>query len=90
MGINQSADLPDNTLLFVKNRPLMDHTIHPRGEKPLLIREGATFTRIIVNHVSANDGQAYNVMFIGTGVCCWCLHLTLKSLTRLQFYEPSL
>lgn len=65
-GINQTLDLPDQTLQFVKNRPLMDQVIQPVGEKPSLVRKGAMFTRIIVNQVQAADDKIYHVMFIGT------------------------
>ncbi|XP_039998971.1 semaphorin-4E [Xiphias gladius] len=65
-GINQTLDLPDRTLQFIKDKPLMDQAIQPIGKKPLLVRRGATFTRIIVNQVQAADGRKYNVMFIGT------------------------
>ncbi|XP_054619788.1 semaphorin-4E [Dunckerocampus dactyliophorus] len=65
-GITQSLDLPDRTLQFVKDRPLMDQAIQPIGKKPLLVRRGATFTCIVVNHVQAADGHKYHVMFIGT------------------------
>lgn len=72
-GINQSVDLPDPTLQFIKLRPLMDQAIQPIGQKPLLVRRGAKFTCIIVNQVQALDGEKYQVMFIGTGECvqCW-------------------
>ncbi|KAL6104410.1 uncharacterized protein ACO6RY_14147 [Pungitius sinensis] len=65
-GITQTLDLPDRTLQFIKDRPLMDQAIQPIGGKPLLIRRGATFTRIVVNQVQAADGEQYSVMFIGT------------------------
>lgn len=68
-GINQSVDLPDPTLQFIKLRPLMDQAIQPIGQKPLLVRRGAKFTCIIVNQVQALDGEKYQVMFIGTGEC---------------------
>lgn len=66
VGITQTLDLPDRTLQFIKDRPLMDQAIQPIGDKPLLVRRGATFTRIIVNQVQAADGENYHVMFIGT------------------------
>ncbi|XP_072296575.1 semaphorin-4E-like [Eucyclogobius newberryi] len=65
-NINQTLDLPDKTLLFVKEKPLMDNVIQPVGKKPSLVRKGATFTRIIVNQVQAADDRMYHVMFIGT------------------------
>lgn len=65
-GINQTLDLPDRTLQFIKDRPLMDQVIQPIGEKPYLVRKGPLFTRIIVNQVQTADGKMYHVMFIGT------------------------
>ncbi|XP_034559702.1 semaphorin-4E [Notolabrus celidotus] len=65
-GITQTLDLPDRTLQFIKDKPLMDQAIQPIGEKPLLVRRGAAFTRIIVNEVQAADGNKYHVMFVGT------------------------
>lgn len=65
-GINQTLDLPDRTLQFIKDKPLMDQAILPIGEKPLLVRRGATFTCIVVNQVQAADGEKYHVMFMGT------------------------
>ncbi|KAA8587244.1 hypothetical protein FQN60_016694 [Etheostoma spectabile] len=59
VGITQTLDLPDRTLQFIKDRPLMDQAIQPIGEKPVLVRKGATFTRIIVNQVQAADGEKY-------------------------------
>ncbi|KAK2822272.1 hypothetical protein Q5P01_022337 [Channa striata] len=66
MHINQTLDLPDRTLQFIKDKPLMDQAIQPIGQKPLLVRRGATFTRIIVDQVRAADGEKHRVMFIGT------------------------
>ncbi|XP_037537655.1 semaphorin-4E [Nematolebias whitei] len=66
LGITQSLELPDRTLQFVKDKPLMDQAVEPIEGEPLLIRRGATFTRIIVNQVQAADGQKYHVMFIAT------------------------
>ncbi|KAM3865967.1 semaphorin-4E [Diretmus argenteus] len=65
-NINQTVDLPDGTLQFVKDKPLMDQIIEPIENRPLLVRRGAAFTRIIVNQVQAADGKKYHVMFIGT------------------------
>ncbi|KAM7400842.1 hypothetical protein PAMA_005156 [Pampus argenteus] len=65
-GITKSLDLPDRTLQFIKDKPLMDQAIQPLGGKPLLVRRGSTFTHIIVNRVWATDGKEHHVMFIGT------------------------
>uniref|UniRef100_A0A8C6MG83 Semaphorin 4e n=1 Tax=Nothobranchius furzeri TaxID=105023 RepID=A0A8C6MG83_NOTFU len=66
MRITKSLDLPDRTLQFVKDRPLLDQAVEPVSGEPLLMRRGAAFTRIIVNQVQAADGRKYHVMFIGT------------------------
>lgn len=69
MGITQSLDLPDRTLQFVKDKPLMDQAVEPIDGGPLLVRRGVKFTQIIVDQAQTADGQKYNVMFIATGVC---------------------
>ena len=67
MGINSSMELPDKTLQFIRDRPLMDQEIQPVNNRPLLVKKGAAFTRIVVASVVALDGASYHVMFIGTG-----------------------
>lgn len=66
MGMNRSLDLPDKTLQFIRDRPLMDDAVHPLMGGPLLVKRGALLTRIVVDSVLALDGQRYAVMFIGT------------------------
>lgn len=67
MGINCSLDLPDKTLQFIRDRPLMDEAVRPLTGGPLLVKKGALLTRIVVDSVLALDGQRYAVMFVGTG-----------------------
>lgn len=67
MGMNRSLDLPDKTLQFIRDRPLMDEAVRPLTGGPLLVKRGALLTRIVVDSVLALDGQRYAVMFIGTG-----------------------
>ncbi|CAL9695620.1 unnamed protein product [Knipowitschia caucasica] len=66
MGLNRSLDLPDKTLQFIRDRPLMDEAVLPIGGQPLLVKRGALLSRIVVDRVLALDGQTYDVMFIGT------------------------
>ncbi|KAM4548485.1 semaphorin-4E [Odontesthes bonariensis] len=66
MGMNRSLDLPDKTLQFIRDRPLMDEAVRPLTGAPLLVKSGALLTRIVVDSVLALDGQRYDVMFIGT------------------------
>ncbi|XP_062308882.1 semaphorin-4E [Osmerus eperlanus] len=65
-GMMRSLDLPDKTLQFIRDRPLMDEAVSPLMGRPLLVRKGAMFTRIAVDTVRALDGETYPVMFIGT------------------------
>ncbi|CAG5896830.1 semaphorin-4E-like isoform 1-T3 [Menidia menidia] len=64
--IHRTLDLPDWTLQFIKDRPLMEQSIEPIRDQPVLIRKGAPFTRIVVDEVQAADGEKHHVMFIGT------------------------
>ncbi|XP_043991430.1 semaphorin-4E-like isoform X1 [Gambusia affinis] len=64
--IKTTLDLPDKTLQFIRDKPLMDQAIEPIGGRPLLTHKGAAFTQIIVKQVQALDGEKYKVMFIGT------------------------
>ncbi|TKS74762.1 Semaphorin-4E Semaphorin-7 [Collichthys lucidus] len=66
MGMNRSLDLPDKTLQFIRDRPLMDEAVRPLTGGPLLVKRGALLTRIVVDSVLALDGQRHAVMFIGT------------------------
>ncbi|KAM9848737.1 semaphorin-4E isoform 1-T3 [Aulostomus maculatus] len=66
MGMNRSLDLPDKTLQFIRDRPLMDEAVRPLTGGPLLVKRGALLTRIVVDNVQALDGETYAVMFIGT------------------------
>ncbi|CAL8254529.1 unnamed protein product [Merluccius merluccius] len=66
VGMRTSLDLPDKTLQFIRDRPLMDEAIRPLTGGPLLVTQGSALTRIVVDNVLALDGQVYPVMFIGT------------------------
>ncbi|XP_040895610.1 semaphorin-4E [Toxotes jaculatrix] len=66
MRMNRSLDLPDKTLQFIRDRPLMDEAVRPLTGGPLLVKKGALLTRIVVDSVLGLDGQKYAVMFIGT------------------------
>lgn len=89
LKITQSLELPDRTLQFVKDNPLMDQAIEPIGEEPLLIRRGATFTRIVVNQAQAADGQKYHVMFIATGTSVSMVSsMHLYFFLFYSFHEP--
>ncbi|XP_030741278.1 semaphorin-4D [Echinops telfairi] len=65
-NFTSSLNLPDKTLQFVKDHPLMDDSIMPYEGKPLLIKKDVNYTQIVVDRVQALDGTIYDVMFIST------------------------
>ncbi|XP_072883356.1 semaphorin-4G-like [Hemitrygon akajei] len=65
-GFMTSYDLPDDVLDFVKRHPLMDEEVRPVGGRPLFTKKQVNYTKIVVDTVTALDGEQYNVMFIGT------------------------
>ncbi|XP_069817796.1 semaphorin-4D isoform X2 [Dendropsophus ebraccatus] len=66
MNYTSSLNLPDKTLQFVKDHPLMDETVTPIGKRPKLVHQNVTYTQIVVDQVKALDGSSYDVMFIST------------------------
>ncbi|XP_014879897.1 semaphorin-4E-like isoform X1 [Poecilia latipinna] len=64
-GVRTSKDLPDVTLLFVRNHPLMEKAVTPITGRPLLVRSTAQFSRIVVDKVTSLDGQQHIIMLIG-------------------------
>uniref|UniRef100_H3A307 Semaphorin 4D n=1 Tax=Latimeria chalumnae TaxID=7897 RepID=H3A307_LATCH len=66
LNYSSSLHLPDKTLQFVKDRPLMDDPVTSVGNGPKLVKKDVNYTQIIVDRVRALDGNTYDVMFIGT------------------------
>ncbi|XP_067308830.1 semaphorin-4E [Pseudorasbora parva] len=65
-SITKSLDLPDKTLQFIKDKPLMDQAVTATGKRALLVKRGTAFTRIVVVTATALNGSTHEVMFIGT------------------------
>lgn len=65
-----SLNLPDKTLQFVKDHPLMDDSVTPMGDRPRLVKRDVKYTQIVVDRVRALNGTVYDVMFISTGEFC--------------------
>lgn len=62
-----TLSLPDKTLQFVKDHPLMDDSVTPIGDRPRLVKRDVKYTQIVVDQVQALNGTVYDVMFISTG-----------------------
>lgn len=66
-NFSSSLSLPDKTLQFVKDHPLMDDSVTPTGNRPRLVKSGVNYTQIVVDRIQALDGTVYDVMFVSTG-----------------------
>ncbi|XP_052393681.1 semaphorin-4D isoform X1 [Carassius gibelio] len=65
-NISSSLQLPDKTLQFVKDHPLLEDPVLPIGNGPRLITKDVNYTQIAVERVQALDGNIYDVIFTGT------------------------
>lgn len=66
-NISSSLHLPDKTLQFVKDHPLLEDPVLPIGNGPRLIAQNVNYTQIVVDRVQALDRKIYDVIFTGTG-----------------------
>ncbi|KAM6986339.1 semaphorin-4D isoform 2-T2 [Aplochiton taeniatus] len=65
-NMNSSLHLPDKTLQFVKDHPLLEDPVLPIGNGPRLITKDTNYTQIAVERVRALDGNVYDIIFTGT------------------------
>ncbi|XP_077479172.1 semaphorin-4D isoform X1 [Stigmatopora argus] len=65
-NINSSLHLPDKTLQFVKDHPLLEDPVLPIGNRPRLITKDVNYTQVVVERVRALDESVYDVIFTGT------------------------
>ncbi|KAM9307016.1 semaphorin-4D isoform 2-T2 [Pholidichthys leucotaenia] len=65
-NISSSLHLPDKTLQFVKDHPLLEDPVMPIGNGPRLITKDVNYTEIVVERVQALDKKIYDVIFTGT------------------------
>uniref|UniRef100_A0AAR2L024 Semaphorin 4D n=1 Tax=Pygocentrus nattereri TaxID=42514 RepID=A0AAR2L024_PYGNA len=65
-NISSSLLLPDKTLQFVKDHPLLADPVLPIGNGPRLIAKDVNYTQIAVERVPALDNNVYDVIFTGT------------------------
>ncbi|XP_063311010.1 semaphorin-4D isoform X2 [Pelobates fuscus] len=66
LNYTSSLNLPDKTLRFVKDHPLIEDSVDPIGNKPRLVIQNVAFTQIVVDQVTALDGITYDIMFLST------------------------
>lgn len=66
-NISSSLHLPDKTLQFVKDHPLLEDPVLPIGNRPCLIAKDVNYTQIVVDRIQALDQKIYDVIFTGTG-----------------------
>ncbi|XP_007669038.2 semaphorin-4E-like isoform X1 [Ornithorhynchus anatinus] len=66
IGYHTSLDLPDKTIQFVRDHPLMDDTVKPIGNRPVLLKRGSNYTRIVVDRIIGLDKKTYDVLFLAT------------------------
>ncbi|KAG7481597.1 hypothetical protein MATL_G00068400 [Megalops atlanticus] len=65
-NITSSLHLPDKTLQFVKDHPLLEDPVLPIGNGPKLIIKDVNYTQIVVERVRALNSKVYDVIFTGT------------------------
>ncbi|XP_028273503.1 semaphorin-4D isoform X2 [Parambassis ranga] len=65
-NISSSLHLPDKTLQFVKDHPLLEDPVLPIGNGPHLITKDVNYTQIVVERVRALNGMVYDVIFTAT------------------------
>ncbi|XP_068093938.1 semaphorin-4D isoform X1 [Hyperolius riggenbachi] len=87
MNYTSSLNLSDKTLKFVKDHLLMDESVTPIGRKPRLVLQNVTYTQIVVDRVTALDGNTYDVMFLSTdkGI----LHKSISHDTEMHIIEET-
>ncbi|XP_051906353.1 semaphorin-4D isoform X2 [Hippocampus zosterae] len=65
-NITSSLHLPDKTLQFVKDHPLLEDPVLPIGNRPRLIAKDVNYTQVVVERVRTLDGSIFDVIFTGT------------------------
>ncbi|CAG03270.1 unnamed protein product, partial [Tetraodon nigroviridis] len=75
---SSTREYPDDVIFFSRTHPLLQESVLPLGERPLLVRVGVhyKFSKLVVDRVEAVD-STYDVLFIGTdsGLVLKAIHL---------------
>lgn len=65
-NLSSSLHLPDKTLQFVRDHPLLEDPVLPIGNGPRLITKDVNYTQIAVQRVQALDNSIHHVIFTAT------------------------
>ncbi|KAM9294602.1 semaphorin-4A [Gastrophryne carolinensis] len=65
-GSCSSGKFSDSDLNFMKDHYLMDVKVSPEKERPLLIKQSVSYTRIAIDSVQALSGVNHTVLYLGT------------------------
>lgn len=68
-SFESTKNFPDEVIQFARNHPLMYNPVVSSNHRPIFLKTNVnyTFTQIVVDRVTAADGQ-YDVLFIGTDI----------------------
>ncbi|KAM6041339.1 semaphorin-4E-like [Chlamydotis macqueenii] len=66
IGYNTSSDVLDKVLQFVRDHPLMDNSVNPVGNRPVLLKRCSDYARIVAGRVTSLNKQTHDVIFPGT------------------------
>uniref|UniRef100_A0A8C4NHC3 Sema domain-containing protein n=2 Tax=Eptatretus burgeri TaxID=7764 RepID=A0A8C4NHC3_EPTBU len=89
---NSSTDLPDQTLSFVRDCPLMEQDVRQPTRIPLLIKSHVNYTTIAVARVHVSN-EIVDVLFLGTDVGTLHKAVVLKDkdtwiVEELELFSP--
>ncbi|XP_012891889.1 PREDICTED: semaphorin-4D-like, partial [Dipodomys ordii] len=88
-----SLDLPDKTLNFIRDHPLINDSVTPIGNRPKLVKKDVKYTQIMVDRIRALDWKVYDVMFVSTDQGTLHKAVTLKNgmhiIEEIRFFQNS-
>jgi len=67
--VEDTRELPDRVLNFIRTHPLMDSTVSHEGGAPVFYKRDVVFTNLVVDKVTAGlygDKKEFSIFYIGT------------------------
>merc|ERR1719245_1967908 len=67
--VEDTRELPDRVLNFIRTHPLMDSTVSHQGGAPVFYKRDVVFTNLVVDKVTAGlygDKKEFSIFYIGT------------------------